>query len=285
MTDNGPWLVKQVYGGSAGLLRDGKTTTWEGGVREPGIVRWKGTLAAGATTPEVAATYDILPTVAALAGVALAPNRAYDGKDLGPLLMSVGTESPATSPHDCVFHWKGASNMRCPKSMNGTCPGLWAARCGVYKMHYVTSNWTSHNVQTMHDPPLVYDLEQDPGENYPLDTNSAEYAAARARVQAGVDAHHASMTPVPNQMGMGLDPDRKVCGCPTSQVTHPTLPNCTCNPENWDAALVACNPGSGIWRSGIGVDGSSGGFIATPNIDPVDAATWPTQPRIMFQEA
>jgi len=264
-----------------------KTTTWEGGVREPGIVRWKGTIAAGVTTAEVAATYDIMPTVAALAGVALAPDRAYDGKDLGPLLMSLGSATPAASPHDCVFHWKGASNLRCPEGMGGKCPGLWAARCGVYKMHYVTSNFTSSKVQTVHDPPLVFHLEQDPGENYPLDSASAEYAAARQLVQAGVDAHEASITQVPNQMGMGLNPDLKVCGCPTSQAAHPTLPNCTCNPDNWDPNLVACATGLPTWHGEIGADGSLLPSFATPYIDiePLDAATWPTQPRIEFQEA
>lgn len=43
-SDNGPWLLKERFGGSAGLLRDGKGTTWEGGMREPCIMYWPGKL-------------------------------------------------------------------------------------------------------------------------------------------------------------------------------------------------------------------------------------------------
>jgi arylsulfatase A-like enzyme len=95
-SDNGPWLIHLENGGSAGLLRDGKTTTWEGGVRVPGMVRWVGKVVPG-ISEEVATTYDIFPTVMALAGVPLESDREYDGKDLAPLLMQ-----GAKSPHECT---------------------------------------------------------------------------------------------------------------------------------------------------------------------------------------
>ena len=78
--------MRRLSAGSAGLLRDGKTTTWEGGVREPGIVRWPGVLRPR-VTPAVAATYDIYATALRLAGVALPADRVVDGKDLVPLLL------------------------------------------------------------------------------------------------------------------------------------------------------------------------------------------------------
>ena len=62
-SDNGPWLIKELQGGSAGLLYEGKTTTWEGGVREPGIVRWNGHIEPGRISHEVVTTYDIFSTV------------------------------------------------------------------------------------------------------------------------------------------------------------------------------------------------------------------------------
>ena len=86
-SDNGPWLVKYEAGGSAGLLRDGKETTWEGGVRVPGIVRWTGKIRPGVVERETVATYDIFSTALALAGVPLPSDRAIDGVDLSPVLF------------------------------------------------------------------------------------------------------------------------------------------------------------------------------------------------------
>lgn len=61
-SDNGPWLIEGLNGGSAGLLRDGKTTTWEGGVRVPAIARWPGRIAPGRVTAELASTMDVFTT-------------------------------------------------------------------------------------------------------------------------------------------------------------------------------------------------------------------------------
>ena len=66
-SDNGPWLPFRTHGGSAGPLRDGKGTTWEGGVRTPAIFWWPGTIAPGTVTA-MASAMDLLPTAAALAG-------------------------------------------------------------------------------------------------------------------------------------------------------------------------------------------------------------------------
>src|SRR5205085_4208721 len=67
-SDNGPWLSYGEHGGSAGGLREGKGTTWEGGVRVPFIARWPGRIPAGTVCSEPAMTIDILPTVVRLAG-------------------------------------------------------------------------------------------------------------------------------------------------------------------------------------------------------------------------
>jgi hypothetical protein len=79
----------------------------------------------------------------------------------------------------------------------------------------------------------------------------------------------------PNEMLKGVDPALMVCGCPDSKTKYPQYPNCTCNPENWNPALVACDPGTGI-----AVVGAKGlvGFVD-------DHTTWPTQESIVFQEA
>lgn len=94
-SDNGPWLDKRHHGGSAGPLRNGKGTTFEGGMRVPGLFRWPGVIPAGTVTDRVAGTIDLLPTLAAAAGADL-PDRTIDGHDILPLLK----DPRAASPHD-----------------------------------------------------------------------------------------------------------------------------------------------------------------------------------------
>lgn len=90
-SDNGPWLQRLVYGGSAGLLREGKATTWEGGVRVPFLARQPGRVQPGRTSAQVGSMLDLLPTFAAMAGVGL-PSAILDGEDLTRELC---TEAPA----------------------------------------------------------------------------------------------------------------------------------------------------------------------------------------------
>jgi arylsulfatase A len=103
--DNGPWLSYGEHAGSAGPLREGKGTTFEGGIREPTLARWPGRVPAGATCAEFATTIDLLPTIAGLIGASL-PERRIDGLDIAPLLF--GTPG-ATSPHElfCCYYDAG----------------------------------------------------------------------------------------------------------------------------------------------------------------------------------
>ena len=95
--DNGPWLNYGDHAGSAGPLREGKGTMFEGGYRVPCLMRMPGTIPAGSETGEFCATLDLLPTVAKLLAVDLPAERKIDGKDIWPLI--VGDEG-AVSPHD-----------------------------------------------------------------------------------------------------------------------------------------------------------------------------------------
>lgn len=103
-SDNGPWLGYGIDGGSAGPLREGKGTTWEGGVRVPGIFHWPGHIPAGRRSEAVAGTLDIFPTLAELAGVPLPDDRVLDGVSLWPLLSGVQSQSPRR-----YFHYLGGS--------------------------------------------------------------------------------------------------------------------------------------------------------------------------------
>jgi arylsulfatase A-like enzyme len=118
-SDNGPWLRMGDHGGSAGPLRGGKSTMFEGGVREPGIFRWPGHILADRETAEPAMTIDLLPTFARLAGVTLSPDRIIDGKDIWPLLAG---EPGAKTPHDVIYYYWERE--------------LHAVRSGKWKLHF-----------------------------------------------------------------------------------------------------------------------------------------------------
>ncbi|MEM9283385.1 MAG: sulfatase [Verrucomicrobiota bacterium] len=102
-SDNGPWLSYGSHAGSSGPLREGKGTAWEGGVREPCLMRWPGKIPAGTVCDLPAMNIDLLPTIAGLIGAEL-PERKIDGKDIWPLLS--GAEN-AENPHDAYwFYYK-----------------------------------------------------------------------------------------------------------------------------------------------------------------------------------
>jgi arylsulfatase A len=95
-SDNGPWLNFGNHAGSAGPLREGKGTMWEGGCRVPCIVRWPGHVPAGAVCNKMAATIDVLPTFAEIASAPL-PARPIDGVSILPLWRGARDANPRTS--------------------------------------------------------------------------------------------------------------------------------------------------------------------------------------------
>ncbi|MEY3894498.1 MAG: hypothetical protein RLZZ214_17 [Verrucomicrobiota bacterium] len=102
-SDNGPWLVKDTDSGSAGPLRGGKGSTWEGGVRVPTIAWWPGKIPSQTSNGAVAGTIDLLPTVVALAGGTLPEKPVIDGRDISPLLFG----KTQTSPRDAHYYFSG----------------------------------------------------------------------------------------------------------------------------------------------------------------------------------
>jgi arylsulfatase A-like enzyme len=127
-SDNGPWLSYGNHAGSAGPLREGKGTTWEGGVREPCIMRWPGRIPAGTECSELAATIDIFPTLAALIGAQLPPH-AIDGLDIWPLISG---QPGAQTPHPYYCYYWGDR--------------LEAIRSGDWKLHF------PHDYRTLDGP-------------------------------------------------------------------------------------------------------------------------------------
>ena len=118
-TDNGPWLSYGEHAGTTGPLREGKGTTFEGGVRVPCIMRWPGQIPAGSETDTPLMTIDLLPTITNLIGADLPP-RKIDGKDA----WSVISGPPgATSPQEAYFFYYHAGDLE-------------AMRWGQWKLHF-----------------------------------------------------------------------------------------------------------------------------------------------------
>jgi arylsulfatase A-like enzyme len=103
-SDNGPWLEYGIDGGSAGPLRAGKGSIYEGGFRVPAIFRWPGKIPAGKRTDAFAGNLDLFPTIGKLAGANPPQDRMLDGCDLWPLLSGETDRSPHT-----FFHYFGGS--------------------------------------------------------------------------------------------------------------------------------------------------------------------------------
>ncbi|MBI1335211.1 MAG: sulfatase-like hydrolase/transferase [Armatimonadetes bacterium] len=116
-SDNGPWLPYGDHAGSAGGLREGKGTTFEGGFREPGIFYEPGFVPKGLVVNEMASTMDYLPTFAKLSGATL-PKNEIDGHDIRDLITG---KKGAKTPWDAFYYyWPGE---------------LQAVRSGDWKLH------------------------------------------------------------------------------------------------------------------------------------------------------
>ena len=99
-SDNGPWLCFGNHAGNTGGLREGKGSSWEGGQREPCIMRWPGKIPAGVVCNKMAATLDLLPTIAQITGSTLPSNR-IDGVNILPLLLN----QPDANPRDELAYY------------------------------------------------------------------------------------------------------------------------------------------------------------------------------------
>lgn len=114
-SDNGPWLIYGNHAGSAGPLREGKFTAWDGGVRVPCIMRWPGHVPAGTTSDAALMTIDLFPTIARLAGAPL-PAHRIDGLDVWPLLAGA---SGATNPHAAYLFYNKQGELHAALTGDG----------------------------------------------------------------------------------------------------------------------------------------------------------------------
>jgi arylsulfatase A-like enzyme len=181
-SDNGPWLVFDTHGGTAGLLRGGKGETWEGGQREPTVVWGPGIVSPGVVRG-MGSTLDLLPTFCALAGVEPPGDRVLDGYDLSPVIRGEGE-----SPREDMMYYR-AGKIR-------------AARVGPFKAHWVTQTEYRGLAPVPHDPPLLYNLEEDPSEKFDV---AARHPEILEQIAARVEAHKQTVEPVPDQLAIPLE--------------------------------------------------------------------------------
>ncbi len=187
-SDNGPWLTFNDHGGSAGLLREGKGTTWDGGMREPSICWWPGTIPANQVSAELGTTMDIYATSLKLAGVELPTDRVVDGYDLTSML-----KGETKSPRDEVYYYRGTRLM--------------ALRKGPWKAHFITQeSYTRNNQATEHEPPELYNLEVDPSEKWNVAEDHVDIINV---IKKAAFKHLATVKPVPSQLEIPLPPSEK----------------------------------------------------------------------------
>jgi len=142
-------------------LRGMKGQTFEGGMREPCLIRWPGKIPAGQVCDEVAGTIDLMPTLAFLAGGQVPTDRIIDGKNLWPLLAG---EEGAKSPHEAYYYYQKGQ--------------LQAVRSGKWKlfpaMETKIRNWG--NAET-NMPAMLFDLDVDIAESKNVADENPEVVA------------------------------------------------------------------------------------------------------------
>jgi len=176
-SDNGPWLTFNLLGGSAGLLREGKGCTFEGGMREPCVTWWPGMIKP-AVVREMGCTMDLFTTMIRLAGGEVPSDRIIDGLDLSPVLFARGP-----SPRNTVFYYRGVR--------------LYAVRKGAFKAHFITQSAYGNDESENHDPPLLYNLDHDPSEKFDV----AQYhPKVIADIQKEVVEHQRTLIPGDDQL-------------------------------------------------------------------------------------
>jgi len=198
-SDNGPFLSYGDHAGSAKPLREGKLTSFEGGVRVPFIARWTGRLPAGLVCAEPMMEIDLLPTLAALTDGKM-PEKKIDGQNMLPVLEG------GTSPHEALYFYSG-DELQAVRS------GGWKlhldhpyisvdgeagrdgkpARFGQMKPKSITQSGidgiaTRHGYVVKQQKMALYDLSRDPGESQDVAAQHPDIVAKLQKLAAGMRA-------------------------------------------------------------------------------------------------
>ena len=156
-SDNGPWLPFESHSGSAGLLRDGKATTWEGGQRVPGIF-WGADIKPEVIS-DIGSTMDIFPTLLEMSNSTRIDDRIIDGINIKNTLLKL-----EPSKREKIFYYRSRE--------------IYAVRYKQYKAHFITQGAYNYpagsNKKIILDKPLLYNLNIDPSEKYDIAEKNPE---------------------------------------------------------------------------------------------------------------
>ena len=193
-SDNGPWLSYRQEGGSAGSLKDGKASMFEGGFRVPCIM-WGKMVNSGIIT-DMGSTLDLLPTCCELAGVELPSDRIYDGVSL----LNVIRDKSA-SKRDVFYFYRGND--------------LYAVRKGKYKVHFSYKSAYGNDAKVVYKNPVLYNVEEDPGELFNIASRHQDIVKELTTL---AEAHKKSFVPAESIF------DRKGITARTYPFRRPDLP-------------------------------------------------------------
>lgn len=133
------------------------------------------TVPAGSLSMELTSMMDFVPTFMEMANVTAPTGLVLDGKSFAHIIDGSG----GTTQHDHYFYWREHE--------------LYAVRGGPYKLHFITRPGFGFTPPTVHDPPLLFDVEQDPAEAMPLNVTHPEFAPVAQALIAAAKAHKASL--------------------------------------------------------------------------------------------
>jgi arylsulfatase A-like enzyme len=187
-SDNGPWLAMRDWGGSAGGLRGGKTSTFEGGHRVPAIARWPAGIPGGREARDVSNLMDWLPTFTELAGARLPDDRTIDGRSLVGVLRGSGPREETP-----FFYLR----LRLPLGDQRAEVG--AVRDGRWKLKLPQRGYPEileplARTQLFRHGLLLFDLDTDPGEQHDV---AAQHRDVVQRLESEIQSFEATLGSAP----------------------------------------------------------------------------------------
>lgn len=187
-SDNGPWLRYGNHAGSARPLREGKMTNWEGGTREPCIMRWPGHIPAGVDSWDMFMTIDLLPTMANVVGASM-PTNKIDGLDVWPI---ISRQPGAKNPHKAYWFYFDVNALQAVATSDGrwklqfphTYPSMKGQKPGA---DGVPGEYTHIKIETEELYDLVHDISEtnNVAAQHPDMVKQLEAEAEKARSDLG----------------------------------------------------------------------------------------------------